>query len=127
MPRTVFEKIWDRHVVRDLGDGWALLHDLSGPPALIDVARRGLAVLFPGERRLHERPNLVGEEAGVLVEALQLRAVQLCERRFIVPGVHVAGAAVDEQPDDAFGAAVVVAVRDEQTDERTRGENTRTR
>jgi 3-isopropylmalate/(R)-2-methylmalate dehydratase large subunit len=54
MPRTVFEKIWDRHVVRDLGDGWALLHidrhllhDLSGPPALIDVARRGLTVRNP--------------------------------------------------------------------------------
>src|SRR5260370_11943519 len=54
MPRTVFEKIWDRHVVRDLGDGWALLHidrhllhDLSGPPALIDVTRRGLAVHNP--------------------------------------------------------------------------------
>jgi 3-isopropylmalate/(R)-2-methylmalate dehydratase large subunit len=54
MPRTVFEKIWDRHVVRDLGDGWALLHidrhllhDLSGPPALIDVTRRGLTVRNP--------------------------------------------------------------------------------
>jgi 3-isopropylmalate/(R)-2-methylmalate dehydratase large subunit len=54
MPRTVFDKIWDRHVVRDLGDGWALLHidrhllhDLSGPPALIDVTRRGLAVHNP--------------------------------------------------------------------------------
>ena len=37
MPRTLFEKIWDAHVVRDLGGGWALLHidrhllhDLSG-------------------------------------------------------------------------------------------------
>lgn len=54
MPRTVFEKIWERHVVRDLGDGWVLLHidrhllhDLSGPPALIDVARRGLTVRNP--------------------------------------------------------------------------------
>ena len=43
--RTLFDKIWDAHVVRDLGDGWALLHidrhllhDLSGPPALAEVA-----------------------------------------------------------------------------------------
>jgi 3-isopropylmalate/(R)-2-methylmalate dehydratase large subunit len=54
MPSTLFEKIWETHVVRDLGDGWALLHidrhllhDLSGPPALRDVAKRGLEVLNP--------------------------------------------------------------------------------
>ncbi len=48
-PRTLFDKLWDAHVVRDLGDGWALLHidrhilhDLSGPPALRQVAGRGL-------------------------------------------------------------------------------------
>jgi len=46
---TLFEKIWDAHVVRDLGDGWALLHvdrhllhDLSGPLVLRAVADRGL-------------------------------------------------------------------------------------
>ena len=40
---TLFDKLWDAHVMRDLGDGWALLHidrhllhDLSGPPALAD-------------------------------------------------------------------------------------------
>ncbi|MBB3009977.1 MULTISPECIES: 3-isopropylmalate dehydratase large subunit [Cupriavidus] len=49
MARTLVDKLWDAHVVRDLGDGWALLHidrhllhDLSGPPALRDVAARGL-------------------------------------------------------------------------------------
>ncbi|WP_218510883.1 3-isopropylmalate dehydratase large subunit [Variovorax sp. dw_308] len=48
-PRTLFDKLWDAHVVRDLGNGWALLHidrhllhDLSGPPALGEVAARGL-------------------------------------------------------------------------------------
>lgn len=51
MARTLFEKIWDAHVVRDLGDGWALLHidrhllhDLSGPPALAESP--GVAWLF---------------------------------------------------------------------------------
>ncbi|MBO9650039.1 MAG: 3-isopropylmalate dehydratase large subunit [Variovorax sp.] len=52
--RTLFDKLWDAHVVRDLGDGWALLHidrhllhDLSGPPALGEVAARGLPLHNP--------------------------------------------------------------------------------
>ncbi|RZL93528.1 MAG: 3-isopropylmalate dehydratase large subunit [Variovorax sp.] len=55
--RTLFDKLWDAHVIRDLGDGWALLHidrhllhDLSGPPALAEVTARGMP--------LHD-PNLV--------------------------------------------------------------------
>lgn len=52
--RTLFDKLWDAHVVRDLGDGWALLHidrhllhDLSGSASLADMAARGLAVCNP--------------------------------------------------------------------------------
>jgi 3-isopropylmalate/(R)-2-methylmalate dehydratase large subunit len=54
MPHTLFDKLWDAHVVRDLGGGWALLHidrhllhDLSGPPALNDVLTRGMALHNP--------------------------------------------------------------------------------
>src|ERR1700722_521005 len=54
MPRTLFDKIWNAHVVRDLGGGWALLHidrhllhDLSGPPSLAEIARRNLRVRNP--------------------------------------------------------------------------------
>ena len=54
MARTLFDKLWDAHVVRALGDGWALLHvdrhllhDLSGPPALAEVAARGLPLHDP--------------------------------------------------------------------------------
>ena len=54
MTRTLFDKLWDAHVVRDLGDGWALLHidrhllhDLSGPPALAEVAQRGMTLHDP--------------------------------------------------------------------------------
>jgi 3-isopropylmalate/(R)-2-methylmalate dehydratase large subunit len=50
---TLFEKIWESHVIRDLGDGWALLHidrqllhDLL-PSALQAVADRGLQVANP--------------------------------------------------------------------------------
>ncbi len=51
---TLFDKVWDAHVVRDLSDGWALLHidrhllhDLSGPPALRAVKARGLPLASP--------------------------------------------------------------------------------
>jgi 3-isopropylmalate/(R)-2-methylmalate dehydratase large subunit len=51
---TLFDKVWDAHVVRDLGDGWALLHidrhllhDLSGPPALRAVKARGMELANP--------------------------------------------------------------------------------
>ncbi len=54
MARTAFDRIWDAHVVADLGDGWALLHidrhllhDLSGSGALETLAERGLAVSRP--------------------------------------------------------------------------------
>ena len=52
--RTILDKIWDAHVVRDFGDGWSLLaidrhllHDLSGPPALMQVRSAGLDVQHP--------------------------------------------------------------------------------
>jgi 3-isopropylmalate/(R)-2-methylmalate dehydratase large subunit len=54
MGKTLFDKLWDSHVIKDLGDGWALLHidrhllhDLSGAPALRDVATRKIAVHSP--------------------------------------------------------------------------------
>jgi 3-isopropylmalate/(R)-2-methylmalate dehydratase large subunit len=54
MPKTMFAKLWDSHVVADLGDGWSLLHidrhllhDLSGARAMEDVEERGLPVRNP--------------------------------------------------------------------------------
>jgi 3-isopropylmalate/(R)-2-methylmalate dehydratase large subunit len=51
---TLFDKVWNAHVVEHMDDGWALLHidrhmlhDLSGPPALLDIKRRGLSVHRP--------------------------------------------------------------------------------
>ncbi|MFS8980033.1 3-isopropylmalate dehydratase large subunit [Cupriavidus necator] len=52
--RTLFDKLWDAHVIRELGDGWALLHidrhllhDLSGPPALDAVRMQGRTLHNP--------------------------------------------------------------------------------
>lgn len=54
MATTLFDKLWDAHVVRDLGDGWALLHvdrhllhDLTGASIFADLADRGLSVHDP--------------------------------------------------------------------------------
>ena len=52
--RTLFAKIWDEHVIADLGDDTALLHvdrhllhDLGGSRGLLDLKVRGLAVHDP--------------------------------------------------------------------------------
>jgi 3-isopropylmalate/(R)-2-methylmalate dehydratase large subunit len=52
--QTLFDKIWDQHVVADLGEGWALLHidrhllhDLSGGRALAALQERGLSARNP--------------------------------------------------------------------------------
>ena len=53
-PRTLFDKLWDSHVIADLGDGAALLavdrhfvHDIGGPPGYAEIERRGLSVRRP--------------------------------------------------------------------------------
>ena len=52
--KTLFDKIWESHVVTNLGDGWALLHidrhllhDLSGTAGLYELAGRSLPVRNP--------------------------------------------------------------------------------
>lgn len=53
-PRTLFDKIWDRHLVADLGGGNALLHvdrhmmhDLGGPGGFKAMAEKGLSLRNP--------------------------------------------------------------------------------
>jgi 3-isopropylmalate/(R)-2-methylmalate dehydratase large subunit len=55
MARTLFDKIWDLHVVDELGDGMQLLfvdrhvvHELSGHRGHAELARRGLKMRNPG-------------------------------------------------------------------------------
>ena len=54
MGRSLFDKIWDQHVIADLGSGMTLLHmdrvllhDLSGFRALKMLEERGEAVVNP--------------------------------------------------------------------------------
>ena len=53
LPKTRFEKIWQSHIVEDLGDGYALvlvdrhvMHDL-GARSLIQLSERGLSIPYP--------------------------------------------------------------------------------
>src|ERR1700722_2358242 len=62
--------------------------------------RSRLPTLLPGEGRLHQRPDLIDEEAGLVVEALEFLPVALRQLRLVVPGIDLAGTAVHEQPDD---------------------------
>ena len=54
MPKTLFDKIWDSHVITDLGNGFVLLHidrlllhDLSGARALQEAVEKGYAPAQP--------------------------------------------------------------------------------
>ena len=54
MGRTLFDKVWDMHVVDELGDGMQLLfvdrhvvHELSGHRGHVEIARRGLKMRNP--------------------------------------------------------------------------------
>ena len=51
---TLFDKVWNQHVVTDMGEGFSLLqvdrnfiHDLSGTRALQDLSSQGRPVMYP--------------------------------------------------------------------------------
>ncbi|GLC97241.1 3-isopropylmalate dehydratase large subunit 1 [Cupriavidus sp. TA19] len=53
-PATLFDKIWDAHVIEQLGDGWALLHidrqllhDMSGSRSFHELNERALEAAQP--------------------------------------------------------------------------------
>ncbi len=110
--KTIFDKLWDAHVVRDLGGGWVLLHidrhllhDLSGPPALAEVAERGLQLhdadlaFSTPDHAVSSQPGRVATTfplGGKLHNALQNRSAEMNVRMFDLaqPGqgiVHVMG------------------------------------
>lgn len=112
LSRTLFDKLWDAHVVRDLGQGWALLHidrqllhDLGGGPIFAELARRGLKPRHPElafavpDHAVSSQPGRVAGTfalGGELHEAMRRGAAQAGVRFFELgqPGhgiVHVMG------------------------------------
>jgi len=56
MPKTLFEKIWDRHVVRTIEGGPSvlyidkhLIHEVTSPQAFQGLEQRGIEVFRPAQ------------------------------------------------------------------------------
>jgi 3-isopropylmalate/(R)-2-methylmalate dehydratase large subunit len=112
MALTLFDKVWNAHVIADLGGGTALLHvdrhllhDLGGGKALAEVSERGLPVRNPeltfatADHVISSAPGRTGgahDWAQVLVDSLRLESRKAGVRLFDVGGdeqgiVHVIG------------------------------------
>ncbi len=110
MAATLFDKIWDAHVVAELGGGVDLLHvdrhllhDLGGGKALAEIGERGLRVRNPelsfatADHVVSSAPGRTGgahDWAQVLVDSLRLETRKAGVRLFDVGGdaqgiVHV--------------------------------------
>ena len=77
MAKTLLDRLWDAHVVADLGDGWSLLHidrhllhDLSGTAGLNALAQKGLAVANP-ELAFANADHVVSTKPGRTGETFQ--------------------------------------------------------
>lgn len=53
-PRTLFDKVWDAHVVRQIEEGPSILfidrhfiHEVTSPVAFLGLQQRGIGVMFP--------------------------------------------------------------------------------
>jgi 3-isopropylmalate/(R)-2-methylmalate dehydratase large subunit len=110
-PQTLFSKIWDSHVVKDVGNGTALLHvdrhilhDLGGSEALLELKKRGLRVHSPEltfatpDHTMSTAPGRAGTttQGRELLEALRVETAEAGIRLFDLdqPGqgiVHVIG------------------------------------
>ena len=127
MPPTLFEKIWNAHVVADLGGDMQLLHvdrhvlsDLGGARGLGDLARRGLKVRNPEftfatpDHVVSTEPGRTGgaaEWSNQMIETLRTETRRLSIRMFDISEgaqgiVHVIG---PEQGLTLPGALVVCA------------------
>jgi 3-isopropylmalate/(R)-2-methylmalate dehydratase large subunit len=56
MSRTIFDKIWDRHVIQSIKDGPSVLyidkhfiHEVTSPQAFAGLKKRNIGVLRPGQ------------------------------------------------------------------------------
>jgi 3-isopropylmalate/(R)-2-methylmalate dehydratase large subunit len=112
MALTLFDKIWNAHVIADLGGGAALLHvdrhllhDLGGGKALAEISERGFPVRSPeltfatADHVISSTPGRTGgahDWAQVLVDSLRLESRKAGVRLFDVGSdeqgiVHVIG------------------------------------
>jgi 3-isopropylmalate/(R)-2-methylmalate dehydratase large subunit len=85
MPQTMFDRIWYRHAIADLGEGWSLLyldrilvHDLSGGRAMQELAEAGRRVAEP--RKVFATPDHAVSSAPGRTEDTFARGGQLLRK-----------------------------------------------
>ncbi|MCS6890477.1 MAG: aconitase family protein, partial [Rhodovarius sp.] len=103
MATTMFDRIWDQHVVADLGEGWSLLyldrlllHDLSGGRALRELAAAGRGVAEPdkvfavADHALSSAPGRSAEThpAGEALERSLRENAARAGLRYVPPGAR---------------------------------------
>lgn len=107
-PQTLFDKLWNQHVIEDFGDGWSLihidrivLHDMSGARSLQELQKRALKTENPDlcfatpDHTVSTAPNRINIEAP-LCNAMRKGAAEHGIRLFDLGElgqgiVHVAG------------------------------------
>lgn len=101
MPRTLYEKLWDSHVVADLGDGQALLyidrqllHEVSSPQAFVAMREAGRQLRRP-ETHLAVADHAVPTRARGAAIADPLARAQVAELETNVANFAVPYAALD--------------------------------
>ena len=88
MGKTLFEKIWDRHVVKTINDGHSVIyidkhfiHEVTSPQAFAGLEKRGLKVLRPQQvvaTADHNVPT-VNQHLAIKDELSRLQVEQLIE------------------------------------------------
>ena len=70
MAKTLFEKIWDKHVVKTIEDGPSVLyidkhfiHEVTSPQAFKGLEKRGIKVFRPTTDRCHSRSQCTHTES----------------------------------------------------------------
>jgi 3-isopropylmalate/(R)-2-methylmalate dehydratase large subunit len=100
-PRTLYEKLWDSHVVADLGDNEALLyidrhivHEVSSPQSFVAMRQKGRTLRRP-ETHLavadHAIPTRQRDVIDDPLAASQIAELEANVREFAVPYAQVDG------------------------------------
>lgn len=100
-PRTLYEKLWDAHVVADLGDNEALLyidrhivHEVSSPQSFVAMRQKGRTLRRP-ETHLavadHAIPTRQRDVIDDPLAASQIAELEANVREFAVPYAQVNG------------------------------------
>jgi 3-isopropylmalate/(R)-2-methylmalate dehydratase large subunit len=79
-PKTIFDKIWDSHVVRSIEDGPDVLyidrhyiHEVTSPQAFNGLKERGIPVLRPGRTLATADHNIPTKDQHLAIRDLQSR------------------------------------------------------